>query len=259
MRCTLSWAVALAMVMAAATANAALTASQVAITTVAGGDGNPTITTPDTWATYLGSNPTYSMVTGAGGANSLQNVPFVNDGSDLMGFTFKAPASPVVLDKIAWVGLGAGTGATFTMRLIDLGTADPNTAYAAAGTDLFNGGAGLSLVHPGAAGSHINVFDLTGSDEVSLTPGNTYAFELVRDTAVAGTITLVRTGAGNSTYADGQYWKLNGAPPPRVIQASSGAPRDAVAAVYLAPVPEPSTFVIAGIGAAIALAMRRRK
>jgi hypothetical protein len=92
-------------------------------------------------------------------------------------------------DKAAWAIInGVATGATYTLRLINLGTADPNVPYAAAGTDLFNGGAGLSFVHGGTPNSQIVIFDLTAGDEVALTPGNTYAFEVVQ-TAGTGSMT----------------------------------------------------------------------
>jgi hypothetical protein len=124
--------------------------------------------------------------------------------------------------------------------------------YAAAGTDLFNGGAGLSFVHGGAPNSQIVIFDLTAGDEVALTPGNTYAFEVVH-TAGTGGITFTRTGGGNSTYADGTYIKDR-------TGGSSARSRDGVTAVYIAAVPEPSTLAIAGCVMALAtLTSRHRK
>ena len=251
MKCTWIFALALATAMAT-TANAALVSSTVDITTTVVA-GNPTITTPYQWSDAVGTNPAISMISGTGGANSLQNVPLVSDGAEIMGVTFKAPLTGGKLDKVAWAIInGVASGATYTLRLINLGTADPNVPYAAAGTDLFNGGAGLSFVHGGTPNNQIVIFDLTAGDEVALTPGNTYAFEVVH-TAGTGGITFTRTGGGNSTYADGQYFKDR-------INSSSAGSRDGVTGVYIAAVPEPSTLAISGCVMALAtLTSRRRK
>jgi hypothetical protein len=252
MKCTLIFSVALATAMAA-TANAALVSSTVDISTTVVG-GNPTITTgPYEWSNAVGSNPTISMAgQSAGTPNSLVNVPMVSDVAEIMGVTFVAPAGANKLDKVAWAIInGVASGATYTLRLIDMVLANPNTPYGVAGTDLFNGGAGLSFVHGGTPNNQIVIFDLTGSDEVALTPGNTYVFEVVH-TAGTGGITFTRTGGGNSIYANGQYYKDR-------INASSAGSRDAVAAVYLAAVPEPSTLAIAGCAVALAAVRSRRR
>jgi hypothetical protein len=251
MKCTLIFSVALATVMAA-TANAGLVSSTVDITTTVV-SGNPTIITPYQWLDAVGTNPAISMISGTGGANSLENVPLVSDAAEIMGVTFKAPLTGGKLDKVAWAIInGVASGASYTLRLIDLGTADPNVPYAVAGTDLFNSGAGLSFVHGGTPNNQIVIFDLTAGDEVALTPGNTYAFEVVH-TAGTGGITFTRTGGGNSTYADGTYIKDR-------TGGSSAGSRDGVTAVYITAVPEPSTLAIAGCVMALAtLTSRRRK
>src|SRR5450756_2413923 len=78
----------------------------------------------------------------------------------------------------AGAGTGTGAGTNITLRLFDLGTQTaPNPSPYAPGGDLFNSGNGLSITYtPQTVG--VLRFDFTGSDQVTLTNGHMYAFEI---------------------------------------------------------------------------------
>ena len=75
-------------------------------------------------------------------------------------------------------GTGTGAGTNLTLRLFDLGTQTaPNPSPYAPGTDLFNSGNDLSVTYsPQTPG--VLQFDFTGNDQVILTNGRMYAFEI---------------------------------------------------------------------------------
>ncbi len=156
------------------------------------------------------------------------------------------------LDKIAiWEDGSAPTQNPYTLRLVDLGTTDPTyqgggSQDYAAGTDLWGGA--VTFTYSGTATRGAREFDFEGSEEVMLTAGNYYAFELTAPTYVGGIYWYRTANLGTSTYADGAAF----------VDTESGTPgirnqlflntngRDFAMAVYL--IPEPATIALLAIG-----------
>jgi len=95
------------------------------------------------------------------------------------------------------------------------------------------------------------VFDVTGSDEVALTAGNTYAFEVEQtdntSSSYANPMFLYRAGASDSIYPDGTMFRDR-------VTVNGAAPfRDPIASIYLTAVavPEASAFWFGAIVASI--------
>ncbi len=97
------------------------------------------------------------------------------------GQTFTITTTNYILERIsvyAGGGTGTGAGTNLTLRLFDLGTQiAPNPSPYTPGTDLFNGGNGLSITYVSQTAGVLQ-FDFTGSDQVTLTNGRMYAFEI---------------------------------------------------------------------------------
>ncbi len=111
------------------------------------------------------------------------------------------------IDIFAGIGSGTGSGTNIVLNLYDLGTQTaPNPSnYAAAisGGNLWGSGAGLSV---GYVRQNVGVleFDFTGVDQVTLTNGHTYAFEL---TGVSNTIPVYWYRAASDTYSGGAAYR----------------------------------------------------
>ena len=95
--------------------------------------------------------------------------------------TFTITTTNYVLQTISiYAGGGTGTapGTNITLRLFDLGTqTPPNPSPYTAGSDLFNSGNGFPITYtPQTVG--VLQFDFTGDDQVTLTNGHMYAFEM---------------------------------------------------------------------------------
>ena len=95
--------------------------------------------------------------------------------------TFTITTTNYVLQTISiYAGGGTGTapGTNITLRLFDLGTqTGPNPSPYAPGGDLFNSGNGFPITYtPQTVG--VLQFDFTGNDQVTLTNGHMYAFEI---------------------------------------------------------------------------------
>jgi uncharacterized repeat protein (TIGR03803 family) len=128
--------------------------------------------------------------------------------------TFTVAATNYTLQAIsiyAGGGTGTGTGTNLTLRLFDLGTqAAPNPSPYSPGTDLFNSGGGLSVTcTPQTSG--VLEFDFTGSDQVTLTNGHLYAFEIdgvLNTWPLVWRRTIADTYSGGAAYRN-QTW-ING-------------------------------------------------
>lgn len=160
------------------------------------------------------------------------------------------------------MSVGGSSGHSFTIALYDLGSSGTYTPATSATftpgslTDLFS--PGLSYIYNGGAGGAQNVAQLTfsGVDAVALTANEVYAFTI--EPTTSGTQpSWYRGGAtaftGGQAFRDGQFSANN-------YGALNGAIRDFDMAVTVAPVPEPTTLALFGMGlAGIGAMVRRRK
>jgi len=101
-------------------------------------------------------------------------------------------------------GTGTGMGTNITLRLFDLGTQTaPNPSPYVPGNDLFNSGNGLAIAYsPQTFG--VLQFDFGGNDQVTLTNGHLYAFEM---DGVLNSSPLVWQRTTNDTYSGGAAYR----------------------------------------------------
>jgi uncharacterized repeat protein (TIGR03803 family) len=110
-------------------------------------------------------------------------------------------------------GTGTGTGTNITLRLFDLGTQTaPSPSSYTPGTDLFNSGNGLAISYsPQTTG--VLQFDFTGSDQVILTNGHLYAFEMdgvLNSSPLLWQRTTYATYSGGAAYRNRSWINGNG-------------------------------------------------
>lgn len=163
------------------------------------------------------------------------------------------------LDKIAiWQDGEAPTQNPYTLRLVDLGTENPvypGPETYAAGIDLWGGA--VTLTYSGATPKSALELDFEGTEELILTAGNYYAFEITAASSVGG-IRWYRTGsAAGNTYADGAAFADTTTTTPGIRdQLYKGtAGRDFGMAVYFAP--EPATMFLLAFGGLLICCRRR--
>jgi glucuronoarabinoxylan endo-1,4-beta-xylanase len=128
--------------------------------------------------------------------------------------TFTGTGTDYTLQTIsiyAGGGTGTGGGTNLTLRLFDLGTQTaPNPSPYSPGSDLFNSGNGLAITYtPQTVG--VLQFDFTGSDQVTLTNGRLYAFEIngpLNSSPLGWQRTISDTYVGGAAYRD-RAW-ING-------------------------------------------------
>jgi uncharacterized repeat protein (TIGR03803 family) len=104
-------------------------------------------------------------------------------GNTNLSQTFTVMSDSVLQSISIYAGGGSGTGAgtNVTLRLYDLGSQtapnpSPYTAFTSGG-NLFGGGNGLSISYVNQTAGVLR-FDFTGDDQVSLSNGHMYVFEL---------------------------------------------------------------------------------
>jgi hypothetical protein len=139
------------------------------------------------------------------------------------------------IDIYAGNGSGTGSGTNLVLKLYDLGiqTAPNPSPYTASivGASLLGSGAGLPISYISQAAGVLE-FDFTGADQVTLTNGHLYAFEL---TGAINTTPVFWSRGTSDTYSGGAAYRNQA-----WINASSA--RDFALAVYAtnaAPPPPP--------------------
>jgi hypothetical protein len=176
-------------------------------------------------------------------------------------FMVSPTATMLKLDKIAiWEDGSAPTQNPYTLRLVDLGTADPTyqgggSQEYAAGTDMWGGS--VTLTYYGTASRSARELDFEGAEEVMLTAGHYYAFELTAASPIGG-LWWYRGIPAGSTYTDGAAFidTLHDTPGTRNQMYKDSNGRDFAMAVYL--IPEPATIVLLSLGSLALFGKRGR-
>lgn len=163
-------------------------------------------------ATTWPGTPIISTVANPSSATVVESFNGVGGNTNLSE-TFTITTTNYTLQSIsiyAGTGSGTGPGTNLTLKLYDLGnqTAPNPGTYTAdiIGGDLFGGGAGLSVAYTVQAAGVLE-FDFDGADQVTLTNGHMYAFEL---TGVLNTTPVFWSRGVSDTYAGGAAYRNQG-------------------------------------------------
>lgn len=186
------------------------------------------------------------------GAFAQGKVTFGNDASHLVQFTTDTTHLTANYTSLAGLAVPQAGGASaqnmglFTVELLAGATAGNLSVF--------------STVNGAAVGLADGRFPNTTVTLAGL-PGGTAAFFEVRIwEAAAGSFAATQTGAGRTTYLQATSPVFSMAPggfaPTPIVSAW---PAGALNVGTVDPVPEPSTFALAGLGAAAMLIFRRRK
>jgi hypothetical protein len=209
----------------------------------ADGDGSAPDAFPGTPILVTTTEPDVNSTTSNGGGNGV-------------ALTFTTGAVGFTLDQFSIVAAGGAGGNVNIYRVPQVDAEGGNQGgketdgyvNITLSTPLLGGGAGLPFTFNGTPNETLLTFDLTGADEITLQPNSVYAIDFTN----TGNF-FVRRGGAFYTGGGNIY---SGAGTDRFDVA--GGRRDAPLALYAAaPIPEPSSLALLGLGAA-ALVRRRR-
>lgn len=154
---------------------------------------------PGTPILFTVTNPSTASVgesfSGGGGNTDLSETFTILTGSNYVLSTIDLDASG---------GSGTFTGTNVTLNLYDLGSQSaPNPSPYSVGQNLLGSGSGLSITYI-SQGVGILEFDFSGSDQVTLTNGHMYAFEL---SGVNNTMPIFWQRGTTDTYSGGAAYR----------------------------------------------------
>jgi hypothetical protein len=185
-------------------------------------------------------------------------------GGNSLTQTFKTGASSLPLDKIV-IYSGGKAGGNVRLNIYPDPVGGENTdgfVNTSFSTDLLGGGAGVTVAVSGSPGTQYIVFDLTGTDEITLAANQQYAIEFdVLDGAFSWQRSAAAGYADGNIYAGATEGSFNGTPPAdnrgQRFQVGGSPDRDGGFALYA--VPEPSSMALLAFGGVALLNRRSRR
>ena len=176
-------------------------------------------------------------------------------------FKWGGSANGNVLSAFSIIDAGGGGGAAYQPFLFDLGTGTYNTTAATFNpslyTDLFSA---VTVQPPGAGANKFIEFDFTGSDQVTLTVGDSYAFGLLNNNGTSD-MNFLRNSGTQSDPNGVPFQILSGglSGTSATVPGYGGGPRNLFVGIYTTPVPEPASMTLMGLGTLAGLMFIRRR
>jgi hypothetical protein len=177
-------------------------------------------------------------------------------------FRWGGSANGNVFSAFSIIDLGGGGASTYQPFLFDLGTgytfnANGSTFNPSLYTDLFST---VTVTPPAFGSGNFLEFDLTGSDAVTLTVGDTYAFGLL-NTSGTPDFAFLRSSGTQPDPNGAPFQILSGglSGTSATVPGYGGGPRNLFVGIYTTPVPEPASMTLMGLGTLAGLMFIRRR